>query len=91
MLKEKYRISFAPDYLVANDGHLYRLSHIDAIGRVKNTKRIISFSAGPSCTESYDIQVNGKIKRFSKKQLIKFYVEIKEENQKIILLPNDKY
>lgn len=91
MIKEKYRISFAPDYLIGEDDQLYRLSHVDAIGRVKNTKRIIPFGAGPSHTESYDIQVSGRIKRFSKKQLKSFYVEIKEQDRKIILLPNDKY
>jgi hypothetical protein len=48
MLKEKHRLSFAPDYLIADDGQLYRLSHFDAIGRIKIIKRIISFGAGPS-------------------------------------------
>ncbi len=91
MLKEKFRLSFAPDYLIGEDNQLYRLSHVDAIGRVKNTKKIISFGSGPSQTESYDIYVSGRVKRFSKKQLKQFYVEIKEENRKIILLPNDKY
>jgi hypothetical protein len=75
--------------VVSEDGDLYRLSYIDQIGRLKSTRKIIPFVAGPANTVSYDICIEGKIKRMSIHQLKQFYVEIKKENRRLILLPSD--
>lgn len=88
-VKEKYRISCAPGYVVGEDDVIYRLPYIDTIGRPRVTQRVSMYNAGPNNCLSCELNINGKIKRFSKTKLSKYYVEVPEKNKRWIVLPYD--
>jgi hypothetical protein len=89
-VKERYRISIAPGYVVGDDGELYKLSRINDVGQVKTTRKIKSFFVGQGRSESYDLFLNGKKVRVTKYKLRKYYVEVPEKFKRWIVLSDDK-
>lgn len=85
-VKEQYRISCAPGYVVGEDGEVYRLPMQAPNGAVFHTYKLIPFGAGQYKCPSYDLRINGKVKRFSKVKLEKYYVEVPYEIRRWILL-----
>lgn len=86
MILERFRLSCTTDYVVGEDGNLYRLPYIDAMGRFKRLKMILPFLNGRKNKKQpyYDLRIDGKVVKISKNQIIKYYVDIPKGKRKIL-------
>lgn len=84
MVKEKYRISITNEYVVSEEGDLYRLPYYDRRNGRRKAKMIIPFKASKSRTVSYDLRIDRKILRISQENLQRFFVLVPESQRRII-------
>lgn len=86
MILERFRLSCTTDYVVGEDGNVYRLPYIDSIGRFKRLKMILPFLNGRKNKKQlyYDLRIDGKVMKISKNQIIKYYVDIPKSERKIL-------